>query len=69
MKEIVTDRDNGLVISHAYPEGIAKAIIRLATDEKFRERLAARGLETVREKFDVVDMVRDVEKVYLAFTR
>ncbi len=66
LKEIVTDRDNGLVISRSYPEGIAKAILRLATDEKFRDRLAARGLETVREKFDVADMVRKVEKVYLS---
>ncbi len=66
LKEIVQDRENGLVVSHAYPEGIAKAIIRIATDKEFQERLAARALETVREKFDVDVMVKKVEKLYLS---
>ena len=69
LKEIVADRDNGLVISYPNPETIAKAIVRLATDDEFRARLAARGLETVREKFDVADMVRKVEKLYLTYTK
>ena len=65
LREIVTDRDNGLVISHAYPEGIAKAIVRLAGDEKLRKRLVKGGLESVRERFDVKTMIEKVGKVYL----
>ena len=64
LREIVNDSENGLVVSHAYPEGIAKAIIRLGEDEELRHRLAAKGLETVREKFDVNAMIAKVEKAY-----
>jgi glycosyltransferase involved in cell wall biosynthesis len=64
LREIVADRDNGLVISHTYSEGISKAVIRLMTDKEFRDRLARRGLETVREKFSVDTMVAKVRDVY-----
>jgi glycosyltransferase involved in cell wall biosynthesis len=64
LREIVADCENGLIISHAYPEGIAKAIIRMATEKDLRDRLAAKGLLTVHEKFDVGVMVEKVAKAY-----
>jgi glycosyltransferase involved in cell wall biosynthesis len=51
--EIVEHESNGLLVEAGNEEALAAAIARLLNDENLRDRLAAAGRETVRERFGV----------------
>jgi glycosyltransferase involved in cell wall biosynthesis len=50
--ELVEDGVNGLLVAPDDPKALADALLRVHRDVQLRERLAAAGEATVRERFD-----------------
>ncbi len=62
--EVVTDGDNGLLVAARDPEGLSRAMLALARDERHRRRLAANGRALVEGQFTLERMVNDYARVY-----
>jgi glycogen synthase len=62
--EIVRHGENGWLTPYDDPAGLAEGIIRLLDDPDLRQRLAAAGEQTVRERFDGSKLVLAFEQVY-----
>lgn len=63
-KDLVTHMENGILVPTYSPEKIAEAIQLLINDEPLRKQLGLRAGQTVKEKFNIMDMTRKVESVY-----
>src|SRR3954465_13856448 len=50
--ELVTDGDNGLLVTPGDPEALADALVRIEDDRALAERLGRRAQETIKEHFD-----------------
>ena len=50
--ELVTDGDNGLLVTPGDPEALADALLRIENDRLLAEQLGRRAQETIREHFD-----------------
>jgi glycosyltransferase involved in cell wall biosynthesis len=62
--EIIGHGDNGLLVDAAQPGAVAAAVRRLQGDPGFAGKLAARGRQTVMERFSIDIMVRNTLAVY-----
>ncbi len=62
--EVVSDGVDGLLVPPARPEALADAIVRLHRDPELRQRLAARGRETVAARFVAEGGVARLESFY-----
>lgn len=60
-KEILVDDENGLGFEKDNPEDLARQIRRLVQDPALRTKLRIGGVQTAREKFDLVRMVDEIE--------
>jgi glycosyltransferase involved in cell wall biosynthesis len=63
--EWIRDGENGLLVPPKDPGALARAILALAGDPPLRERLGARGRETVRERADWGRLMPRVEEDYI----
>ena len=63
-REIVKNNENGLLIAPEAEEELAKALLTLSRDEAFRKKLSGEAARTVAERYDVVKMTQQIEKVY-----
>lgn len=63
LPEVVRHRQTGLLID-LRPEALAEAVSYLLAHDDERERMGARGRQTVEEKFTLHEMVRRFEAVY-----
>jgi len=61
--EIVEDEKSGLLVENS-PQAIAAAILRLQEDRSFARRLAARGRQSIEERFSIPVMVAATTRVY-----
>ncbi len=61
--EIVTDGENGFLVSPKNPAQIAEKILLLFTDDKLREKISKNNKEKVKE-YDWQNIVAKLEKVY-----
>jgi glycosyltransferase involved in cell wall biosynthesis len=64
-KEIVKDRQNGLLIdTNGLVENLTKAILELNENESLRKILSENAIKTVRADYDAALMTRKIESVY-----
>ncbi|SIN81594.1 glycosyltransferase family 4 protein [Chitinophaga niabensis] len=63
-REAVTDGDNGLLVPAKNSETLAAAIVKLAKDKTLRAQLQQRAMDTIRSKYTVSGMTRQIEKIY-----
>ena len=54
----------GLVVPRLDPAALAEAMMKVATDEPFRNELAQRGHDRARERFSVERMADDYERLF-----
>jgi glycosyltransferase involved in cell wall biosynthesis len=63
-KEIIIDRNNGVLIPVQSPESLAEAIKLLSVNEELRKNLGSAAEKTIVKHFNVEHMTRNIEKVY-----
>jgi len=64
MDEVIKDGANGLLVPPDSPEHLAKAIDRLDRDSSLRRNLGLKARETIVEKFDIEQDIKNIEKYY-----
>jgi L-malate glycosyltransferase len=62
--EIIEDEVSGLLVAPGDPEALARAILRVLSDDSLRARLAEAGRERVRREFDSERVVDAVSQLY-----
>lgn len=62
--ELVTDKENGLLIDPDDIQGIADAIKLLLTDDTLRKKIADNGKRTIEQQFNITTSVRDHIQYY-----
>lgn len=62
--DIIEDNQNGFLVPPRDSEAIAKAVKKIFADEDIRSRFIAKGLETVKDKFQWDDVLPKIEEVY-----
>ena len=62
--EIIEDGKNGILVPPKDAESLAKAVEKILSSPKLREKMSEQNQEDVREKFEVKDMVNKTEEVY-----
>ena len=62
--ELIEHEENGLLISPKQSDELAAAILRLYGDAEFKDKLAQRGRQLVRERFSQSLMVEQYERLY-----
>jgi glycogen(starch) synthase len=66
LAEVISDGENGLLVSAGDPVELAGAVARLAEDPAFWQRIRAAGLETVREGYTHEHLVDRFEDYLLS---
>jgi len=62
----VEDGVNGCRVAPNDPEGLAQGVFRALDSPEYARSLGQRGRQIAREKFDLQDSVRALERVYLS---
>jgi len=62
--EVVEDGVTGVLVPPADPAGLARAIVRLAEAPDGRRAMGEAGAQRVRERFQVGQMVRQIQGIY-----
>ena len=62
--EAIVDGETGLLVPPADPEGMARALARLAADDGLRIRLGANAARAARARFDLDGYVDRLEARY-----
>jgi glycosyltransferase involved in cell wall biosynthesis len=63
--EVIENEKTGLLVPPKDPPALAEAVIKLLKDENKRKMFAVEGRKRVLQKFTALEMVEQVEKVYL----
>lgn len=63
-KEVIDDQLNGLLIEPKDAEGLANAIIKLATEKEFRVELAKQAEIAVKKDYSISKMTLQIEDLY-----
>jgi len=63
--ELISDREDGLLVTPGSVDELRAAIKRLASDGAERKRLGERAREKVREKFDLERCVKELKEIVL----
>lgn len=63
-KEVVVDRENGIIVKKRDVDAIASALKELVTDEKLREMYGRNGFKRARELYDWKKNVDHMEEIY-----
>lgn len=63
-KEVVHHEHNGILIPPMQAAVLAKVLIKLSQDAKFRLSLGVAAGETIRKDFDIGRMTKEIENVY-----
>jgi glycosyltransferase involved in cell wall biosynthesis len=64
-REIVNNRQNGLLIPPRDVSALTNAILTMVREEELRDRMAQMGRNTVEERFGVERMVKKIETIYI----
>lgn len=62
--EIITHKENGILVPSRNPEKLAEAIIKILEDKSLANKMVRKGLETVKNKYDIMFMVKAYENLY-----
>jgi glycosyltransferase involved in cell wall biosynthesis len=65
IQEVVEDGVTGILVPSRNPEALAKAILRLAKDDKLRKEMGEKGREKAIKEFDIKIAVNNYERLYL----
>ncbi len=63
--EIIKHMENGIIVQSS-PEDIKNEIVELYNDEILRERLAQNAFLTIKNEFQVKNMIKKIEEAYLS---
>jgi len=63
-REEVVDEVTGLLVPVCDPDALAKAILRILSDEELAHRIGEAGRKRVQEEFDEADVLRRQVDVY-----
>jgi glycosyltransferase involved in cell wall biosynthesis len=64
-REVIQHNVNGLLVEvNDMPEKLTEALVRLGSDSDLRNKIREKAIETVRSRFNVTYMTRQIEKVY-----
>jgi glycosyltransferase involved in cell wall biosynthesis len=63
-QDFIEDRKNALVVPFKDQEAIYKAMKELLSDKELREQLKVRGWESVKDRFALKGMIRQLEELY-----
>ncbi len=63
-KEVITDGENGILVSPGDTAGLTEALQLLGTDEALRNKLQVKARETVSANYNAGYMTRKIEKIY-----
>lgn len=64
--EVIDEGVNGYLVEPCNPEQIAEKIIYLLKNEAVRKRMGEKGKQMVKDRFDIRDMVKAIENVYIS---
>ena len=64
-KEVCLHNETGFLVTQGDLRALKDSLLRLATDNSLRDRLAKRGRQFVRERFDAQQMVDELYRLYL----
>jgi glycosyltransferase involved in cell wall biosynthesis len=64
VEELISDGQNGVLVSLGDASGLANAAIRLLEDPELRERLARKGQQLVESEYSLQAMARNMAAVY-----
>jgi glycosyltransferase involved in cell wall biosynthesis len=64
-RELVDDGVNGLMCAPGDQQALEKGLVRLVTDPALRNRLGEAARQTIQNGFDVGNMTRKIESLYL----
>jgi glycosyltransferase involved in cell wall biosynthesis len=67
--EVIKDKINGILFKPKDPHMLADKIIELMDSEDLRTKLGLNARETVKEKYDINVVVKDIERLYLSLAR
>jgi glycosyltransferase involved in cell wall biosynthesis len=67
--ELIESGRNGLLVPEKDPEGLARAIEELGQDPERRRRVARRGREVIRKRFDRERTIRGLVDIFTARKR
>lgn len=62
--ELIESERNGLLVNPSNTDEISTAIVRVLQDDALADRLAARGCQTIQERFNVEVVLPDFENFY-----
>jgi len=68
-EEFINNWENGVLLDPFSDAGWAEAIIKLLKDGKLRTRLGEKGYETCVENFDIKNVARKIENIYVELAR
>lgn len=69
IQEIITDRENGLLVAHGSVDELATAMTELYLDPRLRENLSTRGKQLAIERFDSGMGMKAWEQLYREVAR
>lgn len=61
---IIRDKENGLLVPAKDINALTRAIKSMIQNPDLQKRFSAKGLETVKEKFTLEEMVKNTESIY-----
>ena len=64
-----THRRTGLLIPPSRPDVAAESVLELVADEALRRQCVAHGKQVLGRRFDIHQMVRDLDRTYLQLLR
>jgi glycosyltransferase involved in cell wall biosynthesis len=64
IKEVISDRQNGLLVRSKSPDELAKAIFKLSNDNDLMEKIARNGIRFIKTKFSSKKIVTRLENHY-----
>jgi glycosyltransferase involved in cell wall biosynthesis len=63
-REVLQDGENGLMVEPGDTGALAAGILRLARERGLRDKMGARAMETVRQRFNAAVMTKEIENIY-----
>lgn len=64
-REIIRHKENGLLIeTDNLQQNLTESLLELSSDDQLRNQLQKNARQTVKDKFNAVDMTRQIEKIY-----
>jgi len=64
IKTLIRDKENGLLVEPADSAGLARAIVKLFSDEPLRRELGMKARKFIVDNFSAAKMVDETERVY-----